>query len=97
MSRHNKNRGKHTSLSKAVKRNLEKIDTHKGVKKVIIGVSTGRTHSHAVGTIRVQRIEEGQPVIHLAAYGDKGISNLTVICNTIDDVTPTVDFIARLS
>lgn len=94
---HQSNRGKHLSLSREVERNVEKLDVKKGVKKVIIGVSKGGRHSHKVGTLRVQRVEEGRPVIHVAAYGDNGITNLTVLCHNLADVQPVIQFIASLA
>lgn len=93
----NTKRGRHTSVCREVKANINKLDQVVGVKKVILGISRGVRHGHKIGLLRVQRVETEKPIIHLAAYGNKGIMDVTVICHNASDITATVDFIGGLT
>ena len=75
-----KNRGKHTSAGRDLKRPVNKLERQDGVKKVVLGPYISKScrsgHRYSAGTLR---FHSDVPVgLELWAYGDRGIQQLFV-------------------
>ncbi len=93
----NNKRGKHTCLGREVKRNLNKVEALTGVKKIILGLARSTRHSHKSGSLRIQRVEFEKKIIHLAAYDDKGIMDITILCHHTSDIDSTAALIGTFA
>lgn len=75
--------GKHQSLDKLVKQNIEWVKTLPGVSKVVIGISESCRHKYAPGVIRFKTDVDGG--IKINAYSGNGITDLFIKIDPISE------------
>lgn len=75
-------KGKHTSLDKSLKKNIDWIEAHPSVKKVVLGFSEGCRHKYAPGTIRFKSDVDGG--IKVNGYSGKGVTDIFIRIEPIE-------------
>jgi hypothetical protein len=75
--------GRHQSLDKHVKLNIEWIKTIPAVSKVVIGISESCRHKYAPGHIRTKMDVEGG--IKVNAYSGNGVTDIFIKIEPISE------------
>lgn len=74
-------KGRHTTLDKHLKANVEWIENLEGVQKVVLGISEACRHKYPPGHIKIKMDMEGGITIN--CYSGKGITNAFIKINPI--------------
>ena len=76
-------KGRHTTVDKHLKGNLQWIENLQSVTKVILGISESCRHKYPPGHIRFKRDVEGG--IKVNCYSGKGVMDVFIKINPISD------------
>lgn len=74
-------KGKHTSLDKMLKLNINWLEAHLAVKKVILGFSECCRHKYRPGAIKFKTDVEGG--IKVNGYSGKGVTDIFILISPI--------------
>lgn len=75
-------KGKHTSLDKALKRNINFLENHFAIKKIILGFSECCRHKYRPGAIKFKTDTDGG--IKVNGYSGKGVTDIFILISPIE-------------
>lgn len=85
--------GRHQSLDKHVKRNMEWVKKLTSVSKVVIGISESCQHKYPPGHIRFKMDVSGG--IKVNAYSGRGVTDIFIKIDPIEDREAVKESIAQ--